>query len=115
MAIAETLLPEFDQEMEHTRKRLERVPDDKFGWKPHLKSMRMGNLAVHLAQIPAWGVAIVERDSLGVIHRERMPVNPSAARSLEEGLEETLTGAQETSGILDALDRFPFPRLSLAL
>ena len=42
MAITQALLPEFDREMANTRKTLERVPDDKLGWKPHEKSMTLG-------------------------------------------------------------------------
>jgi len=45
MSFREMLLPEFDQEMANTRKTFERVPDDKFGWKPHAKSMALGDLA----------------------------------------------------------------------
>ena len=54
MTIKDALLPEFDQEMANTRKTLERVPDGKFDWKPHTKSMAMGALAVHVASIPQW-------------------------------------------------------------
>jgi len=42
MAMNEALLPEFDQEVANTRKTLERIPNDKFGWKPHAKSMSLG-------------------------------------------------------------------------
>lgn len=42
MSIGRSLLPEFDQEMEATRKALERVPDDKWNWKPHDKSGTLG-------------------------------------------------------------------------
>jgi uncharacterized damage-inducible protein DinB len=52
MALRDALLPEFDHEMANTRKTLERVPDDKFDWKPHLKSMAMGGLATHLSNLP---------------------------------------------------------------
>ena len=45
VAIADALLPEFDHEMAMTRKLLERVPEDKFAWKPHAKSMSLGELA----------------------------------------------------------------------
>ena len=48
------MLPEFDHEMANTRKTLERVPDDKFGWKPHEKSSPLGALATHLANLPGW-------------------------------------------------------------
>lgn len=56
MTIAELLVPEFDQEMASTRKVLERVPDDKFAWKPHDKSFSMGHLASHIANMLAWTV-----------------------------------------------------------
>jgi uncharacterized damage-inducible protein DinB len=52
MALNEALLPEFDAEMAHTRKTLERVPTDKFSWKPHERSGTMGWLANHLADVP---------------------------------------------------------------
>ncbi len=64
MAIRDALLPEFDHEMATTRKTLERVPEDKFGWKPHEKSMTMGRLASHVAEMPAWGTVGVKQDSL---------------------------------------------------
>ena len=63
MGLSESLLPEFDHEMANTRKTLERVPDDKFGWKPHEKSMAMGNLAGHLANLPSWGSLTISSDS----------------------------------------------------
>jgi len=64
MSISASLLPEFDQEMTNTRKALERIPDDKFDWKPHEKSMAMGGLATHLANLPSWTVYTINQDSL---------------------------------------------------
>ncbi|MEP6716618.1 MAG: DinB family protein [Terriglobia bacterium] len=58
------MLPEFDQEMDSTRKMLERVPDGKFSWKPHAKSMELGRLASHVAELPFWAVETVNRDVL---------------------------------------------------
>jgi len=61
MSIAESLLPEFDHEMGLTRRILDRVPDGQFAWKPHDKSMTLGRLAEHLAELPGWArVSIVE-------------------------------------------------------
>jgi uncharacterized damage-inducible protein DinB len=54
MTIAELLLPEVDQEMATTRRVLERVPDDKLGWKPHDKSWSLGDLASHLVNLIKW-------------------------------------------------------------
>jgi uncharacterized damage-inducible protein DinB len=64
MSLAQSLLPEFDREMANTRKTLERVPDDKFVWKPHDKSGSMGWLAAHLANIPGWATFTVTTDFL---------------------------------------------------
>jgi len=64
MSISASLLPEFDQEMANTRKALERMPDDKFDWKPHQKSGTMGWLANHLANLPSWTVYTINQDSL---------------------------------------------------
>jgi uncharacterized damage-inducible protein DinB len=64
MTMSQTLLPEFDNEMKITRRALERVPDDKFDWKPHEKSMTMGKLAGHLAELPGFAAAIISTDGL---------------------------------------------------
>jgi uncharacterized damage-inducible protein DinB len=61
MAIAESILPEFDHETATTRVLLERVPEDKAGWKPHEKSMALGQLAMHIANIPRWAAIALER------------------------------------------------------
>src|SRR5438034_7344513 len=52
MAIKDGLLAEFDHEMGTTRKLLERLPEEKLSWKPHDRSMSMGGLATHLANLP---------------------------------------------------------------
>ena len=64
MAIVDALMPEFDREMTTTRKLLERVPDDKFDWKPHHKSMSLGQLAQHVATVPTWGSVTVTQPGI---------------------------------------------------
>jgi uncharacterized damage-inducible protein DinB len=66
MPISEALLPEFDQETANTRKVLARCPEDKFGWKPHLKSFSMGSLATHIVNMVGWCVDTIEKDSFDV-------------------------------------------------
>ena len=66
MPLNQALLSEFDHEMANTRKTLERVPEDKFAWKPHQKSMTMGRLAQHVGEIPSWTVFTIEKDSLDI-------------------------------------------------
>ena len=56
MSIAQQLLDEFEVQVPVTRKFLERLPEEKFGWKPHAKSLTAGQLANHLAFVPG-GVA----------------------------------------------------------
>ena len=60
MEIREMFLPEFDQEMKKTRAILERLPEGKPDFKPHEKSMPLGKLAAHTAQLPEFAVRIVE-------------------------------------------------------
>jgi uncharacterized damage-inducible protein DinB len=59
MAIKDGLLPEYDHEMATTRRLLERVPDGDAAWKPHDKSMSLGELAAHIAHIPFWCTATI--------------------------------------------------------
>lgn len=66
MPISKAILPEFEHEMANTRKTLERIPEDKFDWKPHEKSMSLGDLATHLANIPSWTEKTFDRDELDV-------------------------------------------------
>jgi uncharacterized damage-inducible protein DinB len=61
MAIAESILPEFDHETATTRTLLERVPGDKAEWKPHVRSMSLGQLAMHIANLPRWAAIALER------------------------------------------------------
>jgi len=66
MKMAEALLPEFEQEAANTRKTLDRIPDGKMDWAPHAKSMPLGKLANHLADLPGWTVITFDRDVLDI-------------------------------------------------
>lgn len=55
MTIAQSMLPEFDHEMASSRKLLECVPEGNNDWKPHPKSMTLGRLAGHVAELVGWG------------------------------------------------------------
>ncbi|HZS07863.1 MAG TPA: DinB family protein [Blastocatellia bacterium] len=87
MALSQSILPEFDQEMANTRRTLERVPEDKFDWKPHEKSTAMGGLATHLANLPSWVVYAIERDSLDIAPPGEPPLRLPPANSRNEILE----------------------------
>ena len=80
MAIAEALLPEFDQEAAGVRRTLERVPADKFEWRPHEKSGTMIWLAGHLANLPQWAKLTMAADELDLAPGgEQMPMPPTPA------------------------------------
>jgi uncharacterized damage-inducible protein DinB len=88
MPLAKALLPEFDHEMANTRKTLERVPEDKLGWKPHEKSGTLGWLATHLANIPSWGAYTVNEETLDLAPPGKPPMPPpEVAKSRQQLLE----------------------------
>jgi uncharacterized damage-inducible protein DinB len=64
MSISELLIPEFDEEVKKTRTTLERVPGDKADFAPHAKSMKLGKLAPHVAQLPDFGVTVLTTPEL---------------------------------------------------
>jgi uncharacterized damage-inducible protein DinB len=66
MTISEMLLPEFDEEMKSTRKLLARLPEDKLEYQPHAKSMKLGRLAAHVAEMPGWIAALPKQDKLEI-------------------------------------------------
>ena len=57
--IKQAMMNEIRLEAASTKKLLERVPFDKFDWKPHERSMLLGKLAVHIAEIPRWSSRIL--------------------------------------------------------
>jgi uncharacterized damage-inducible protein DinB len=87
MAITSALLPEFDHEMANTRKTLERVPEDKFGWKPHEKSGTMIWLAGHVAAIPSYASFIFANDFFDIESRNTPPPEPKSRKELLEMFE----------------------------
>ena len=87
MALRDALLPEFDHEMANTRKTLERVPDGKFDWKPHAKSMPMGDLATHLSNLPTWAIHTINEDSIDIAPVDGPARRVEAATSQAEVLQ----------------------------
>ena len=64
MSIAQALLAEFDVESANTRRTLARLPEDKLDWTPDPKSMTMGRLAAHVAEMPGWAALTLSTDEL---------------------------------------------------
>jgi uncharacterized damage-inducible protein DinB len=106
MGLSDALLPEFDQEMKNTRRTLERVPEDKFGWKPHEKSWPMGGLATHIANLPSWTNWTIGKDSLDLAPQGVPIPQTQAVKSRQELLamfDKNVTGARAAiAGASDA-------------
>jgi uncharacterized damage-inducible protein DinB len=84
MSLNDSILPEFDQEMATTRKMLERYPEARAAWQPHAKSMTLGRLAAHLAEIPAWVAGIINKESFDIAPPDRAPYKPPTIGSRQE-------------------------------
>ena len=87
MAIKDALLPEWDQEMATTRRCLERVPEDKLAWKPHEKSMTLGRLASHLAEMPVWASATLDAPELDMAPPGQPPMEAADFKSRQQILD----------------------------
>jgi uncharacterized damage-inducible protein DinB len=84
MPLRDALLPEFDHEMSGLRQLLERIPEDRFGWKPHAKSFDLVSLAAHLANMPLWLSMTLAHDRLDLAPGGRpMPQLPVPADRAE--------------------------------
>ena len=101
MTLADAFLMELDQEAKTTRRVLERVPTDKLAWKPHIKSYSLGQLALHIAQMPGVmagfaAVPVLEMSGGGFVQEEA----GSTAQVLS-AFEEALGKARGTLRTLD--------------
>jgi uncharacterized damage-inducible protein DinB len=81
MTMIEALLQELEQEAQTTKRVLERVPEGKLTWKPHEKSMSLGQLALHVATTPG-GVAEMSQQSPFPVPEFKQPAATSSAEIL---------------------------------
>src|ERR1700742_3524977 len=98
MPISTLLLPEFDQEMKVTRTMLERVPL-KADFVPHAKSMPLGKLAAHLAQLTGFGLIILTTPELDV-GNPKVKIPPVPFESAEQLVKVLDDGAAQVRGAL---------------
>jgi uncharacterized damage-inducible protein DinB len=81
MEIIPMLLKEMEQEAQITRKMLSRIPNDKYDWQPHEKSMTIRRLATHIAELPGWVSMAINTDELDFADNPYKPaiINDTAA------------------------------------
>jgi uncharacterized damage-inducible protein DinB len=92
MSLSQPLIAELSQEAETTRRVLERVPEDRLSWKPHPKSMSLGQLALHIAALPG-GLADLLSESEREVPTVPLPEAGSGGEILAT-LEESVGKAQ---------------------
>ncbi len=89
------LIPEFQYEVTLTEKFLRRIPEGKMEWRPHPKSMTIQALANHLAEIPQWVIAIMEKEELDLDE-----YSASADKRIEEMVKLLREGASSAEAAL---------------
>lgn len=82
MPIRDSLLAELDRENAATRRVLERAPEAKFDWQPHPKSMSLGRLAAHIAELAGFGAAVVRLPEMDVSARDYQPLVLPSSREV---------------------------------
>ncbi len=103
MAVLEMFSKELEQEAQTTRKMLARVPNEKYDWQPHEKSMSMIRLATHVAELPSWISMALTTDELDFANNPYQPekINNTDEllnyfeRSFEEGKSELAQAKEE--------------------
>ncbi|HJX94930.1 MAG TPA: DinB family protein [Candidatus Acidoferrum sp.] len=89
MSIAQAFLAEFEVQAPVTRRFLERLPEDKLGWKPHNKSLSAGQLAYHLASVPGGIVRFVQNNPAQAPESFHFP-QPASRQEILKTLEESI-------------------------
>ena len=84
------LLKEMDQEAQITRRMLSRVPDDKFDWQPHPRSMTIRQLATHIAELPTWVSLSLTTNGIDFATTPYNPAILNKAEELMASLEQSL-------------------------
>lgn len=94
MKLIEKLLKEIEEEGQKTRRMLAIVPDDKYDWRPHPKSMPVKDLALHIADLPTWITLAVTTDELDFAANPYNPGNITNTEELLTLLEKNLVKAE---------------------
>src|SRR5215207_5001825 len=95
MSMCQTLAAELQQEAKTTRRLLERVPEASFGWKPHEKSMSLGQLAGHVAQLPTLIVPALTENEFDFAVAGWKPFSPQSTAELVEQFDANVSAAAD--------------------
>lgn len=95
------MITELEHEAASTRRLLERVPEEKLSWKPHEKSMSLGQLSLHVASLPGAIANLLTKNGLDVATANFRPAEAKSRGELLEALERSLANAREVLGGLN--------------
>lgn len=84
MKYTEIFLADLDREVPVSRRVLERVPEGRFDWKPHEKSMPMGSLAIMVATMPEWLAMMVDQDELDIAPKDGPKFRPPELKTKQD-------------------------------
>jgi len=90
MSMIQTFLMEFDAEAKTTRNMLSIVPDDKFNWQPHPKSMTIRQLATHIAELPSWIAMVLTTSEQDFAKSPYQPIMLNTTKELLAHFEKNL-------------------------
>jgi uncharacterized damage-inducible protein DinB len=93
--MTKTMLNELQQEAAATKRLLERVPGDKLSWTPHPKSMSLGQLALHVAQIPGDLSRLARLDEFDAADANFDPPVPASREEILSALDGSISAAAE--------------------
>ncbi len=93
---SESMLKEFREEVTTTKSVLGRVPEDKFGWKPHERSMSLGQLALHIATVPGGIANITKSDAFDVSQARFAQPMPKSMEEVYTALEQSVRVVEQT-------------------
>jgi uncharacterized damage-inducible protein DinB len=102
MKLTEILLAELNRETPRSRKALEQVPDDKYEWKPHERSMQFGYLIAMVATIPSWVTMQVTRPDLDIAPADGQKVQMAPMKTSAELLAQLDKTSAEARAALEA-------------
>jgi len=100
MSVSQLLLAELDAEVQASGELLDRLPEEKWDWKPHAKSMTLSRLATHVAEIPSWSHSILMADEIDFMSPEMQAWTPREMQSKEAILAELDSAAETCRGHL---------------
>jgi len=100
--MTDPMLAEFQEEAAVTRRILERVPADKLTWRPHQRSMSLGQLAIHIAKIPGALATLAQGDGFDVSQGQFEPPQPKSLQEIQTAFEESVrTSEKVLNGMTD--------------